>query len=124
MRKAIVIEDDADIAELIRKRLQKASYQVAILPDGWGAVEYIAHNEGQPDVIILDLRLPAYSGVELLGMLKNTFPRTKIFIYSAHVTAVQIPVQMGISGIFCKTDGLDNLLNSIEDAFDSEEKRG
>ncbi|MCK4913444.1 MAG: response regulator [Planctomycetes bacterium] len=62
----LIIEDERDVQKVIAKRLMGAGFEVLCADDGYRGVELI-HNE-RPDLIVLDLQLPAGSG---LTVLKN-----------------------------------------------------
>ena len=59
-KKALVIEDDKNIAELLRLYLEKDGFEVAIAADGGKGLQ-LATDE-HPDVILLDIMLPVMDG--------------------------------------------------------------
>jgi DNA-binding response OmpR family regulator len=67
-RKALVVEDDAVLAELLAEVLRRISFEVSILNEGKHAVEFVRKN--QPDLVLLDLMLPDMSGYEICEQLK------------------------------------------------------
>jgi DNA-binding response OmpR family regulator len=69
MSKILVAEDDQDIRELIVLSLTFSGYTVFSAPDGRQAVE-LAIAE-QPDLILLDVRMPALTGYEALAEIKK-----------------------------------------------------
>src|SRR5262245_25578934 len=54
--KVLVVEDDADSADVLAVALRKPGYEIECVPDGRQAL--FAISEQRPDVIILDLRMP------------------------------------------------------------------
>lgn len=114
-KKVLIIEDEEDICVLLTARLKQKNFSVNIANDGYAALGYLKAAR-QPDAIILDLVLPHRSGVELLCSLKNKWPGTKIFIFTAHprYIANRYLLKDYISGFFCKTDGIDKLINLIK----------
>ncbi len=68
MSKILVVEDEMDVSKVLRKRLQEAGYEVVVAIDAYQAVEY-AHKE-KPDLIILDLMLPAGGGLSVIKNIK------------------------------------------------------
>jgi DNA-binding response OmpR family regulator len=121
MKKVVVIEDDEDMAKIIKIRLQKTSYAATILSDGWKAIAYLTEHREQPDAVILGLMLPGHTGFELSKAFRSSFPRTKIFVFSAYRIPVKAISELGVAGVFCKTDGLNNLLNAVEEAIEDKE---
>jgi len=74
MAKILVAEDEKDIRELIGYTLRFAGFEVLLTENGAEAVE-LAGNE-QPDLIILDVRMPGMTGYEACRLLKNN-PKTE-----------------------------------------------
>jgi two-component system, OmpR family, phosphate regulon response regulator PhoB len=66
----LVVEDEADVASLIKHALERSGgANVAIVGSGDAALEAV--NEHRPDLIILDLNLPSISGVEVCRILRS-----------------------------------------------------
>jgi two-component system, OmpR family, alkaline phosphatase synthesis response regulator PhoP len=68
--KILIVDDEADIRQLLVAYLEKEGYQVAEAADGDSAIQ--AAREFTPDVIILDIMLPKLSGLEVLSTLRRT----------------------------------------------------
>jgi two-component system phosphate regulon response regulator PhoB len=64
----LVVEDEDDIAELIRYNLEKEKFTVALAASGEKGVE--AARRDKPELILLDLMLPGMSGLEVCRTLK------------------------------------------------------
>ena len=67
--KILLVEDDADLRLAMAVRLKRAGYETAFAEDGVGAIS-IARAE-EPDLILLDLGLPAGDGFVVLERLKK-----------------------------------------------------
>jgi DNA-binding response OmpR family regulator len=73
----LVVEDDAGLGRLIAARLRSAGYHAQLVPDGMAAIR--AAQSSPPDLVILDLMLPAGGGLGVLKRLRmsvktNTIP--------------------------------------------------
>ena len=79
----LIIEDEADIREIIRLRLKKEGHDVLVADSGEAGLAVAL--ERRPDLILLDLMLPVMSGFEVLRKIKTerTIARTPIIIVSA-----------------------------------------
>lgn len=66
--KILIIEDEDNIAQLIRLYLEQAGYTVIIASDGVAGLEL--HAREQPDMVILDLMLPALDGMEVCRRIR------------------------------------------------------
>jgi DNA-binding response OmpR family regulator len=65
----LVVEDDVDIAGVLRRSLDKEGYDVRIAGDGEAALEESTVFE--PDAVVLDLGLPKLDGVEVCRRLRE-----------------------------------------------------
>jgi PAS domain S-box-containing protein len=63
-RTILVVEDDKDIALLIRSHLQKVGYAVITAASGEDALAYLQASRQMPDLITLDIELPGINGFE------------------------------------------------------------
>ncbi|MET4061891.1 two-component system OmpR family response regulator [Arthrobacter sp. UYP6] len=70
--RALVVDDEPNLAELISMGLRMAGWQVVMAADGRGAVE--AAREFRPDVLVLDIMLPGFDGVEVLTKIRSFAP--------------------------------------------------
>ncbi|MCG9681464.1 winged helix-turn-helix domain-containing protein [Vibrio sp. Isolate23] len=63
-----LVEDDVELADLIRDFLQNYEFEVNVITDGIRAVDAIL--EGQPDLVILDIMLPGQSGMDVCRAIR------------------------------------------------------
>ena len=61
--RVLVVEDDADIADVLRRSLRNEGYEVRTSADGIDALDVAAGFV--PDLVVLDLGLPRLDGVEV-----------------------------------------------------------
>jgi two-component system, OmpR family, response regulator MprA len=67
--RVLVVEDDVDIAGVLRRSLDKEGYEVRVADDGQVALEESSVFE--PDAVVLDLGLPRLDGVEVCRRLRQ-----------------------------------------------------
>ena len=70
MAKILLVEDAADLAQVISRELEAAGYEVAHAADGLAAL--VLHAQHQPDLIILDWMLPKLDGLEVLRQIRQS----------------------------------------------------
>ncbi len=68
--RVLVVDDEADIVELLSYNLEKEGYQVATAPDGKKALEVA--KEFLPELVILDIMMPFLDGIEVGRILRAT----------------------------------------------------
>ena len=69
MTRILVVEDDPDIADLVRRYLQKAGFEVDVRASGREALGAIAAQP--PDLLVLDLMLPQINGLEICRIVRS-----------------------------------------------------
>lgn len=74
--RVLVVEDERDIAALVAYHLTKEGYRVRTAADGEEGLEAVGNE--RPDLIVLDLMLPGFSGYEILGELRRRSETTDI----------------------------------------------
>jgi len=100
MATVLVVDDEADLRELVRITLSLDGHRVLLAADGDEALR-VVHLQ-PPDVIVLDVVMPRRDGWEVLGTIKAEEP-----------TRAQIPVLM----LTAKADELDQVRGGIEGAI-------
>lgn len=76
--KVLVVDDEADILELLQYNLKKEGYDVKTAADGKKAVEIA--KEFQPELILLDIMMPQQDGVETCRQLRENPESANAFI--------------------------------------------
>ena len=87
-KKALVVEDDANIAELLMLYLEKDGFEVCIAPDGGKAIdEFKAFG---PDLVLLDIMLPVMDGIQVCREIRKESPVPIIMLTAKGGTADKI----------------------------------
>jgi two-component system response regulator MprA len=68
--RVLVVEDDGDIADVLRRALGMEGYEVRLADDGERALT--AAGDFEPDAVVLDLGLPKLDGVEVCRRLRES----------------------------------------------------
>lgn len=77
MAKIMVVDDDGNIRELLRKFLSKKGHRVITARDGKEALEKI---QECPEIILLDIMMPKINGLKVLDRMKEQSPKTEIIM--------------------------------------------
>jgi CheY-like chemotaxis protein len=114
--KVLVVDDDPVTLEVIRERLEAASYDVYVRADALGTSQWVARE--QPDFLLLDVMMPALSGGELGQLLKrsHTTNQTVVILHSSMSAASLEPViqRTGAIGVIAKTHDSVQFLEEFE----------
>ena len=77
----MIVDDEEVIREFVKTCLQSSGYEVSEASD---AAALGAFNGGQPDVILLDLKLPDADGLSLLPQMKKSWPEAEVIVLTGH----------------------------------------
>jgi DNA-binding response OmpR family regulator len=117
MRNVLVIEDQRDIARLIRLHLQDLSCNVSLRFDGDTG---LAEAEGKAwDLIILDLMLPGLDGLEICRRLRAKTPYTPIMMVTAKATEIDrvLGLELGADDYLTKPFSVLELVARVKALF-------
>jgi len=91
---------------------------VAAVGDGPAAVA--AAESAQPDVAVLDFRMPGLAGGELVRAVRERCPRTAVVVYTAgdDEELVRTAVHAGATGVVLKDAPLSDLLRAVDAVLD------
>ena len=80
MARIIIIDDDAQILDMLRQMLEREGYEVMDALNGKDGIRL--YREEQADLIITDILMPEKEGIETIMELKRDFPDVKIIAIS------------------------------------------
>ncbi|MGA2220452.1 MAG: sigma-54 dependent transcriptional regulator [Verrucomicrobiia bacterium] len=84
MEKILIVDDDADIRRAFRRNLEREDLQVIDASSGEEAVKRVAME--RPDLLMMDIRMGATSGLDTLRKLRELDPRLTIIMMTAYGT--------------------------------------
>ena len=114
--KILVIEDDKTVGEYVRRGLEEAGYQTELVGDGEEGLRRASSKNAHYDLIVLDLRLPKLSGIEVLRTLRDRGIGLPVLVLTAQ-DAVDFKVQalrMGADDYVTKPFAFEELLARVE----------
>lgn len=118
--KVLVVEDDQDIRQLLHLQLTAAGYETAFARDAATAVS--AARKESPDLVLLDLGLPAGDGFVVMERMK-ALPELEmvpvIVITARDATQGERAVGLGARSYFVKPFDFDELLAGIRQTLGS-----
>ena len=110
----LVVDDDKSICKMVGKLLEMENYPHKVVSNGEDAVEAV--NEGEFDIVITDIYMGKFSGLDLLAFVQKVQPESEVIIMTAQgsvETAVQA-VQNGAFDYISKPFSIDQMLGAIK----------
>lgn len=92
--KVLLIEDEEDIASLIKLQAELAGYKVHVEVDGLNG--YLAVERERPDLVILDIMLPGLNGLDVCRKIKNNPDLAQIPIIIISAKSEELDVVLGL----------------------------
>ncbi len=112
--KILVVEDDKTVGQYVKRGLTEAGFHADLVGDGAEGLRLAAG--GHYDMLVLDLRLPALSGLDVLRTLRDRGDGIPVLVLTAQ-DAVDFKVQalkMGADDYVTKPFSLEELLARVE----------
>ncbi|MGH2351632.1 MAG: response regulator [Chloroflexota bacterium] len=107
--RVLVVDDDEDIREVVTMALEDEGHEVQAAPHGAAALERLRH--WQPDVILLDMRMPVMDGWEFAHQYHQMpEPHAPIVVVTAARDALERATQIAAAGALAKPFEVDDLL--------------
>jgi CheY-like chemotaxis protein len=83
--RALVVDDDADMRMLVAMSIDLSVRPVEVIAVSDGSDAIAKWRAEQPDVIVMDIRMPTGSGLDLAGAILAESPKQVIVLFSAYV---------------------------------------
>ncbi|SDT83805.1 response regulator [Desulfobacula phenolica] len=114
--KVLLVDDEREFVQTLSERLQMRDMGSAVAYDGESALNLVAEDE--PDVMILDLKMPGIDGIEVLKKVKTTQPDIEVIILTGHGSEAdkEICMQLGAYAYFQKPVDIDLLSQALKAA--------
>ncbi len=109
----LVVDDEEDVRNLLNRFLTRRGYVVDAAKDGEEAVTRVL--EGEPDIVLLDLRLPKMDGLKVLRRLREEASDVAVITMSgvADEEAARKSLELGAADFITKPFNLPYLETSL-----------
>jgi len=84
--KVLIVEDQPEVAQLVRRLIEPAGYEIAVATDALMAVTQVAGG-AHPDLLITDVVMPTMTGPELANALRTHHPDLPVLYMSGYTAA-------------------------------------
>jgi len=109
----LVVDDEKELCERIKRELDKEGYRTAVAYDGVEGLDYFSHN--RMDVAIVDIKMPRMSGLEMLEKCREISDDFVSIIITGHgdeERAIQA-LHLGVFNYLRKPVSLEELVTSV-----------
>jgi DNA-binding NarL/FixJ family response regulator len=117
--RVLLADDHAVVRQGIRRFLEEADDIEVVAEAGNGREALERVREHQPDVAVLDIRMPEMSGVEATRRIKERFPGVRVLILTAYADDPYIfaLLKAGADGYVLKTASGDELVQAVRTVY-------
>ena len=115
MIRAVVVDDDDDLRQLLRLQLERDGDIVVIDEGASGEMAIDLTDKHHPDVIILDESMPGRTGLEVIPDLVAASPDTVVIVYTGNsgTETREAVLEAGGHAVIGKTDSTEMLVGTI-----------
>ena len=116
MAYVLVVDDHMDAGETVAALLRKRGHRAIAVRNGRDALVYVTADT--PDLIVLDLLMPAMDGVMFLEVVRSYLRLQKlpVLLMTAYPESPQVEraVKLGVLGVYRKGNDFNALLDAVE----------
>lgn len=112
-KKVLVVDDDPLVLRILKDRLVEEGFLVSTTSSAFGATQLV--EEQEPDVVIIDVMLPALPGNRIAQLIRERSKNVKVMLYSAKDAAEleQLAKESGANSWVKKSDDYDALVKEV-----------
>lgn len=108
-----LIEDDLEIGKWLVNKLSE-NERITSLHWAKNYRESVTHlKKANPDVIVLDLKLPDGNGIDILRKIKSENPDIKVFVFTSNKAFKNVSLRLGADRFFDKSTDGEALLETL-----------
>ena len=118
MAKILIVDDEEHIRFLYSEELSEAGYEVVTADSGYKLMERI--EDEKPDLIVLDIKMVDYNGLDLLQDIRNKFYNMPVVLCTAYDTFKEDMKSIAADFYVIKSFDLSELKSKIAMALEAE----
>jgi two-component system response regulator (stage 0 sporulation protein F) len=114
MKKILIVDDQYGIRVLLDEVFRKEGYQTYQAANGTQALSIAEKDE--PDLVILDMKIPGMDGLEILRRIKSLNQSMRVIMITAYgeLDLIQEAMRLGALTHFTKPFDIDELRKKVE----------
>ncbi len=113
----LLVDDEREFVHTLSERLQTRRMEPAVVYDGEEALSFVAGEE--PEVMVLDLKMPGIDGMEVLRRVKKEHPAVEVIILTGHGSEKEekLALELGAFAYLQKPVDIDVLAETMRAAY-------
>lgn len=114
--KVLLVDDEREFVQTLSERLMMRDMGSAVVYDGESALDLV--KEDEPEVMILDLKMPGIDGIEVLRRVKSEHPNIEVIILTGHGSEKdrEVCMELGAFAYLHKPVDIDALSETLKAA--------
>jgi two-component system, OmpR family, response regulator CpxR len=115
--KVLLVDDEREFVETLSERLQMRDFGSAVVYGGEEALSIV--EEDEPEVMVLDLKMPGIDGLEVLKQVKEKHPNVEVIVLTGHGSKdiADLCLELGACAYLEKPVDIDKLTRAMEEAY-------
>ncbi len=116
--RVLLVDDEREFVQTLSERLELREMGSAVAYDGESALTLVA--EDDPEVMIIDLKMPGIDGMEILKRVKSTRPEIEVIVLTGHGSEADRKrcMQLGAFAYMQKPVDIDELSETLKKAHE------
>ena len=122
MKKILIVDDDQVVLASCRRILELEGYAVSLTSSVKEALQML--EDKRFDILLVDVIMPEYDGMYLIGNVRESLPRLPILVMSGYPTPETISsgMQMGATHFIAKPFTPDELIAAVRKALQKDQE--
>jgi len=120
MESILIVDDDLNLCTVLKEELEEVGYNSNFVNSGFEAMDFLKNNP--VDLILLDLKMPAMDGFDVLKAIEQNQIKAKVIVLTAYadVKSAIDSAKMGATDFISKPYDFDELLITIRKVLQRE----
>lgn len=122
-RKVLLVDDEREFVQTLSERLQMRDLGSAVVYDGETALSVL--EEEEPEVMVLDLKMPGIDGLEVLRRVRAEHPAVEVIVLTGHGSAKieKLCLELGACAYLEKPVNVDLLTRKMKEAYEKHRRK-
>lgn len=115
--KVLLVDDEREFVQTLSERLQMRDMPSAVVYGGQEALSVV--DEDEPEVMVLDLKMPGIDGIEVLRKVKQEHPKVEVIVLTGHGSKEieKLCIELGACAYLEKPVDIDKLTQTMHEAY-------